>query len=136
MYLRVWMVVPTAVFLSACATVGPYVEVVAESQKSGDGYEEPVRITAISGGRVRSGTTTVPLRPGFHVIMARTTRKDEKRSTYDFTLPLRAQPCMRYYLVARHESLTAVDPWKTEIKRVEPISGCPETANGDQPASR
>jgi hypothetical protein len=126
----------SAILLSGCATPGPYIEIVAEQQSSENSYEEPVRLMAVNGRGVRYGTTSVTLGPGFQVIMVRTIRKDEKPATYDFTLPLRAQPCMRYYVVARHESTTAVDPWKAEIKRAEPIGECLAIVSGGQPPNK
>jgi hypothetical protein len=113
-----------ALLLSACATPGPYAEVVGERQTHSELDEESVRIVGVDGKLDLSGSVSVTLQPGFHMLLVRTTRKGGRRGSQDATLPLNAKACLRYFVVAKHESMSLVDPWNLEIKKTEPIDEC------------
>lgn len=113
-----------ALALAGCASPGPYAEVTGERIGAADLHEAEVRIAGVDGRLDAGGSTSVVLEPGFRMVLVRNTRIEGRRMAAEAMLPLDAKPCMRYYVVARHESMSRVEPWSLEIKKVEPIAEC------------
>ena len=131
---RIQIAILAALAVSGCATPGPYAEVTGERLSVSDATEEPVQIVGVGGRLLTSGPTSVAIEPGTQMLLVRTTRRDGRRVGPDAMLPLNAKPCMRYYVVAKHESQLTVEPWWLEIKKVEPIAEClAKFPNGEQP---
>lgn len=110
--------------ISGCATPGPYAEVTGERLIGSDLNEVPVRIVGVNGRLDTSGTSSVRIDPGSNLLLVQTTRRAVRRPSPDAMLPLNAKGCMRYHVVAVHESSVTVEPWSLEIKKVEPIDEC------------
>ena len=110
--------------LMGCATTGPYAEVTGERIERADGKEEPVLVMGVDGKLDVMGSMTKTIDPGLRMVLLATTRQDKRGANPSGVVPLNAKPCLRYYFVARHESVFAVRPWQLVLKNVEPIAEC------------
>lgn len=128
--------VAAALVLSGCATQRQYAAVTGRIGAAAPFDAAGVAITGIDGQMYFDGKEEREIRPGFHALMVVTTR--EKRSLgFASSLKerdpafvyLNAKPCMRYFVIARHESGNPDSPWKPEIARAEPIDGCTEPSS-------
>jgi hypothetical protein len=122
--MRYFLLAALACGSSACTSITPYAEVTGVRQQLADPNEASVRVMGVNGKLYPSGWATLKIEPGPQMLLMRTTRSDGRRMSQDATLPLDAKPCMRYYVVAKHESQVKVEPWWLEIKSIEPIGEC------------
>jgi hypothetical protein len=115
-----------ALVLSGCAARQPYAELTGRAGASPGLDISSVDITGIDGKLLFDKKTWREVTPGPHFVQVLTTRKVRRSDQQPAYLPLRAEPCMRYYIVARHASGLEASPtdWAPEIARVEPIEGC------------
>jgi hypothetical protein len=67
---------------------------------------------------------TQTIEPGFRRILVDSARPGRRAIGSSMVVPLNAKPCHRYYLVAVHENMTAVEPWELLVKEVELIPEC------------
>jgi hypothetical protein len=124
-----------ASLLVGCATSSPYAEVSGEKVAKADGYEEEVYILGIDGKLDLTGSKTAFVEPGQRLLMLGTTRQGRSRNSASAYVPLNAKPCLRYYFVARHESMTNVEPWSIVLTNVEPIPECVAKFPGSAPVA-
>lgn len=110
--------------LMGCATTGPYAEVTGDKLERADGHEEQVLVMGVDGKLDVRGSLTETMEPGLRMVLLATARQDRRGTNSSSVVPLNAKPCLRYYFVARHESMFAVQPWKLVLKNVEPIPEC------------
>jgi len=131
--------VAAALVLSGCATQRQYAAVTGRIGAAATFDTAGVAITGINGQTYFDGKEEREIKPGFHALMVITTR--EKRSLGHASsmkerdpayVYLNANPCMRYFVIARHESGDPDSPWKPEIARAEPIDGCAAEKKSDQ----
>jgi hypothetical protein len=117
--------------LTGCAAQHQYAAVTGRIGAAAPLDIAGVAITGIDGQIHFDGREEREIKPGFHTLMVITTR--EKRSLGRASgmkerepayIDLNAKPCMRYFVIARHESGDPDSPWKPEIARAEPIDGC------------
>lgn len=113
-----------ALLVAGCATPGPYAEVTGERTARADPHEESVIVMGVDGTLDPVGSETATIEPGFRTVLLATARKDRRGQRPMATVPLNAKPCLRYFFVARHESMTLVDPWRLVLKDVQPIPEC------------
>jgi hypothetical protein len=135
---RIAPIVLIAMALTGCATSLPYAEVSGEKVTRADPREEEVFVTAIDGKLDLRGSKTATIEPGQRLLVLDTARQGRSRNRTGAYVPLNAKPCLRYYFVARHESMTQVEPWSLVLTNVEPIPECvakfPELAPVPAPA--
>jgi hypothetical protein len=128
MSLRTAVSTLAAAMLLGCATQGPYAEVSGEKIESADTLEEQVRVLGVDGKLNAPSSLTLTIEPGLRMVLLDTTRRHRmgkgKGKDSSIVVPLNAKPCLRYYFVARHESMSAVDPWQLVLKNVQPIPEC------------
>jgi hypothetical protein len=124
MSIRVTLFFVLAVAVAGCATTGPYAEVTGEKLERADGHEEQVLIMGVDGKLDVRGSLSETIEPGQRSVLLATTRQDRRGMNASAVVPLNAKACLRYYFVARHESMLAVHPWKLVLKNVEPIPEC------------
>lgn len=124
MSLRTASVTPIAFTLLGCATQGPYAEITGEKIGRADSFEEQVLVMGVDGKLDLSGSLTQTVDPGLRLVLMETTRTHRRSKDSSVVVPLTAKPCLRYYFVARHESMSAVGPWQLVLKNVEPIPEC------------
>jgi hypothetical protein len=110
--------------LAGCATPGPYAEVSGEKVLRADLNDEQVLVMGVDGRLIPRGALTETLEPGLRMVLLATTRRDRRGENPSSVVPLNAKPCLRYYFVARHESMSDVQPWQLVLKNVEPIPEC------------
>ena len=121
---RVVLMVLIAGALTGCATSRPYAEVSGEKVTRADPREEEVFVTAVDGKLDLTGSKTAFIEPGQRLLVLDTARQGRSRNRTGAYVPLNAKPCLRYYFVARHESMTEVEPWALVLTNVEPIPEC------------
>lgn len=124
MSLRIAGITLTAAMLLGCATQGPYAEVSGEKIGRADSFEAQVLAMGVDGKLDVPGSLTLTLEPGLRMVLLDTTRRHRKSKDSSVVVPLNAKPCLRYYFVARHESMSEVDPWQLVLKDVQPIPEC------------
>lgn len=124
MSLRTASITLTAFTLFGCATQGPYAEITGEKIGRADSFEEQVLVMGVDGKLDLTGSLTQTVEPGFRLVLMDTTRTHRRSKDTSVVMPLTAKPCLRYYFVARHESMSAVGPWQLVLKNVEPIPEC------------
>jgi hypothetical protein len=113
-----------SVALAGCATTGPYAEVTGERLARADGREEEVVIVGIDGKLDLTRPKRSFIDPGQRMVLLDTVRQGKRRRDTSVIVPLNAKACLRYHFVARHETMTAVDPWDLVLTNVEPIPEC------------
>lgn len=132
-------VVASVIALAGCATQRQFAAVTGRIGAAAPFDTAGVAITGMDGQMYFDDKEEREIKPGFHALMIITTR--EKRSlgrgsgmkerdpAYVY---LNAKPCMRYFVIARHESGDPDSPWKPEIARAEPIDGCIAETKSEQ----
>lgn len=113
-----------ALAVAGCATPGPYAEVTGERVARADPYLSAVVVQGVDGVLDIKGSTSERLEPGLRQVMLATTRVGRRGESTAAVVPLNAKPCLRYFFVAQHESMTLVTPWKLVLKDVQPIPEC------------
>jgi hypothetical protein len=113
-----------AVALTGCATSGPYAEVSGEKVTRADPREEEVFVVAVDGKLDLRESKTAFIEPGQRLLVLDSVRLGSSRNRKGAYVPLKAKPCLRYYFVARHESMTDLEPWSLVLTNVEPIPEC------------
>lgn len=116
-----------ALTLVGCATTEPYAEIIGDRTSRTDVNEEEVLILGIDGRLDMSPSTSMMIEPGQRTVLLGTVRQDRRSKGASGVVPLNAKPCLRYYFLAQHESMTSVHPWKLVLKKVEPIPECVST---------
>lgn len=119
--------------LAGCATPGPYAEVTGERINRADPNEEDVLILGVDGQLELSATKTIQVEPGVRTMLLGTARLDRRGESASGVVPLNAKACLRYHFVARHESMSQIQPWKLVLKNVEPIPECVSKYPGSAP---
>ena len=115
-----------ALALSGCASSKPYAELTGRTGASPGLDISSVDITGIDGRMLFDRKTWREVTPGPHFLQVLTTRKVRRGDQEPASMLLVAEPCVRYYIVARHASAvgsTATD-WAPEVARTEPIEDC------------
>lgn len=110
--------------LTGCATRGPYAEVVGERISSANAYEEDVLVMGVDGQLELPASKTMMIEPGPRQLLLGTVRSDRRSQDSSGIVPLNAKACLRYFFVARHQSMSAVHPWTLVLKDVQPIPEC------------
>ena len=125
MRIRLAGLVASALAAAGCATTGgPYAEITGEMVTRADPHEEEVLVYGVDGKLDLSIKKTMIIEPGRRELLLGTARQDRKVQAASVILPLNAKACLRYYFVARHETMSQVQPWKLVLKNVEPIPEC------------
>ncbi len=77
------------------------------------------------------------LDPGFHYLYLATTRSNPRGEHAAQHFALKAEPCMRYVVTARHRNSMDWENWDLVVKSVEPIPWCtlPQEPQDSQAAS-
>lgn len=136
--IRSVIAVATAIALGGCVTTGPYAIVEGERMARADAFEDDVLIYAVDGKLDMAPGKTQRLEPGQRELLLGTVRQDRRSAGSATVVALNAKPCLRYYFVSRHESMSQVHPWKLVLKNVEPIPECvakyPDQAPAAAPA--
>ena len=112
------------VFLAGCAAPGPYAEVTGDKITRADAREERIRLLGVDDKLELTRTMTQTIEPGFRRILMDSARQGRRSKASSMVVPLNAKPCHRYYFVAVHENMTAVEPWELLLKEVEVIPEC------------
>jgi hypothetical protein len=115
-----------ALALAGCASSKPRAEVTGRIGASPGLDISAVDIIGIDGQMLFDRKTWRVLSPGPHQLQVLTTRKVRRGDQEPGYMFLLAEPCVRYYIVARHfgdVGSTATD-WAPEVARTEPIEGC------------
>jgi hypothetical protein len=116
--------VALALLGASCATTAPYAEITGEGLSQSTNNEEDVLILGIDGRMDMSPGKTMMIEPGQRSVLLGTVRQDRRNRGASALVPLNAKPCLRYYFIAQHESMSLVHPWKLVLKKVEPIDDC------------
>ena len=122
-----------ALLLAGCATRGPYAEVVGERIARADPFEEDVLVMGVDGHLELPPEKTLQIEPGPRQVLLGTVRGDRRGQDSSGIVPLNAKPCLRYFFVARHESMSALHPWRLVLKDVQPIPECVAQFPGQAP---
>ncbi len=119
-----FLTVTISLLLGACATQ-PYAEVSGDRGAGrADQLEESVRILGVDGRAVLNGSLSETVEPGQRLLMLGSTRRGPRGTSGATLVPLNAKPCMHYHFLARHESMTMVEPWTLVLSQVEPMPEC------------
>lgn len=114
-----------ALAVSGCAS-RPHAELTGRTGGSPGLDISSVDIVGIDGKLFFDRKTWREVTPGPHHLQVLTARKVRRGDQQPAEMFLLAEPCVRYYIVARHASgleSTATD-WTPEIARTEPIEDC------------
>lgn len=126
----------SAALLTACAASGPspYAVVTGERPTVSDPTVESVLIVGVNGRLEMRGLSEVRVEPGPVWLSVRTTRRDGRpKRVREASVVLNAKPCMRYFVIARHESQFAEEPWSAQVSQQEPIRECLDQFPGGLP---
>lgn len=131
--------VAAVLVLSGCATQRQYAAVTGRIGAAASFDTAGTAITGIDGQMYFDGKEEREIKPGFHALRVISTRENkslgrasgmkERNPAYVY---LNAMPCMRYFVIARHESGALDSHWKPEIARAEPIDGCKAEEKSEQ----
>jgi hypothetical protein len=123
-------VLAAAVLVSGCAARS-YAVINGRAGASAPFDVSSVLITGIDGRADFDGWEHKEVAPGFHAIQVMTRRKVTRDSRAAQLRPIpssyvyvTAEPCMEYYIIARHDSGAEDSPWHAEVERSERITGC------------
>lgn len=114
----------TPLLAAGCATPAPYAEVTGEGSSRSDPFEEDALILAVDEQLYLTSPKKVMIDPGQRQVVLGTSRLDRRGEASNTVVPLNAKACLRYHFVARHESMSRVQPWKLVLKDVQPIPEC------------
>lgn len=121
--MKVSITLLAALALSGCASK-PYAELTGRTGASPGLDISSVDITGIDGQLLFDKKTWREVQPGPHYLQVLSTRKVRRGEQQPAYMPLLAEPCVRYYIVARHATGVDATDWAPEIARTEPIEGC------------
>lgn len=123
--MRFLVIAMFAIFLGACSS-SPWAVIDGSMSKAADPKNFDVVISGVDGKLFMDGQKVRRVDPGMHMIRVTTTKVDAfGKYTYD-TVPFVAEPCMRYFVAAQHESSVSTDNkrWTLVVIREEPIKSC------------
>ncbi len=119
------------------ALAGPYDQpwaiIQTDASPSAEPLYRPVIVNRVDGETVMSNPNRAVVAPGLRkVTVDLPPRKGFKIATQE-TFELQANPCMRYYVVAKLDNPVG-QHWKAEIRRSESIGECLAKFKMDKPA--
>ena len=81
----------------------------------------PLQIVAVDGAF--QAANDARLEPGTHALIVASKKPTHFHLRKQKAFPFRVEPCMHYYLAARHKSRLTED-FELIVRRVDPIGGC------------
>ena len=126
-----WLALPLVTGLSACAS-GPDTRSLIYGDRADDADPDQYDVLIIAAdGEMMFGEeqTRLRLKPGFHYLEIATTKEFPGRELVRQPFAIEVKPCMRYQLVAQHESKTLKSAWRVVVKKEEANEAC--VAGGD-----
>jgi hypothetical protein len=115
-----------AVVLAGCAAgeSKPYAIIDGTKTRGVDVDTYEVLVFAVDGQLYPRGKREQRLTPGFHYLELVTTKRDKTGLVSRLPFAISAKPCVRYYVVAKHEKTLSDVRWRPVVIDEEPIAGC------------
>lgn len=111
------------VLCCACAST-PYAMIDGTRSSRTDASEADLVVVGIDG-RLTRPRGIMNVEPGVHSLYIATTRSDRRGAHTAQHFELKAEPCMRYVISAKHRNSIDREDWDLVLKAIEPIPGCP-----------